>query len=223
VILKITDRDELSLLTGTTDAFVPVNTWWRTGPNTVELEMPRLIEATAADDPYPPLKHGLETLAQFLWSQDDLTPHLGWREKLLSHLIRIRCTSGVRHLVEKDLPEAPDRQCRIHGDATLANLLFDSQRMRWVWCDPLRRPYIPGDPLVDLGKMFQSCWGYERVLIEDATPSLDEQMADRLANIAGLNYDDAMRWCHVHIVRLLPYQTRHVADRFVEVLTDVGL
>jgi hypothetical protein len=190
----------------------------------VEIEMPQLLEATAVDDPLQPLLRGLDTLRRYLWSCEDPRPKSDWRALLLKRLQSIRPTVAVTRLVES-LPEPPSPARRIHGDATLANLLYDSARLRWIWCDPLDRPYIPGDPLVDLGKMLQSCWSYERVLVDGAKPMLDEQMAASVLE-SGCEADRpcaAMAWCYVHLIRLLPYQSSAVAKHFVEVLDHVGL
>lgn len=103
----------------------------------------------------------------------------------------------------------------IHGDPTLANIVHDGETWRWI--DPLNRIYIPGDPHVDLGKMFQSCLGYEQALfglIREERYDLMRQLAQQ----CKLSYELGKLWCYIHIVRLLPYQDDRVRRDFERVL-----
>jgi hypothetical protein len=105
----------------------------------------------------------------------------------------------------------------IHGDPTLANIVSDGKS--WWWIDPLDRPYIPGDPHVDLGKMFQSCLGYENMLLNQPREEHPEVMR-QLAKQCGLSYELGRLWCYIHIVRFLPYQDKVVRTEFEKVLKE---
>lgn len=186
--------------------------------------MPRIREAAFSNFKNAMLS-GLERLTQ-LWGRR-LFEQPDWRNKLRDHLNK----SHIQYLphVEYEtldklvlsLPNASVTPCAIHGDPTFANLLYDRQRRAHVWCDPLKRDYIPNDPHVDLGKMFQSCWGYERVILdEDTSLELNEPLARELAERAHLDYDAAQAWCLVHFIRLLRYQEPKHREIFQEFVSD---
>lgn len=183
----------------------------------VEFKMPRWHTATKPEV----LFTGLERL-QTLWSYvtDDAKPR--WRSKLLKHLLHIN--DRLSNVFTNDwilklvwgLPE-PMKTITVHGDPTLANLLEDHASHDVAWIDPLHRSYVPNDPHVDLGKLFQSCYGYELVLMGETRPSFNEKLARRLAGRSGLNYETGLRWMYVHLIRLLPYQDSRVQCIYVEV------
>lgn len=133
-----------------------------------------------------------------------------WRLRLRAHLFRV---VSVNHLdvslVAVDriitwLPDVTIPVC-IHGDPTLANCVFDSRKRGWYWIDPLTRSYVPGDPHVDLGKLYQSCLGYEYVLCDRIWPDQHDFM-ETLTHVLGLKVDVGLLWCAIHIIRLIPYQ-----------------
>jgi hypothetical protein len=128
-----------------------------------------------------------------------------WRELLRTHLIHINVISDAQ--VDALIAKLPDVKypVLIHGDPTLANLLQGIASNEYYWIDPLLRSYIPGDPHVDLGKMFQSCMGYEAILLGREPVSHDTFMHD-LADRFDLDHDLGLTWCAVHFVRLIPYQ-----------------
>ncbi len=169
------------------------------------------------------------TLLRRLWATCWEQHNPRWAEALFDHLDGLRqvhdiqlTRDDVRYLVR----EASHHQVRqprcIHGDPTLANLIYDASRPfdRWRWIDPLARPYIPGDPLVDLGKMYQSCLGYERVLA-GLEPERDDAMIQQLAEITGLCEHHGLVWCAIHILRLIPYQDEKDRPLFAEMLHDL--
>lgn len=136
--------------------------------------------------------------------------HLGWDPLQVATLIA-------------DIPDWPGQPCMTHGDATLANLVYDSLSGDWLWLDPLICPHIPHDPHVDLGKLYQSCWGYEKVLCDPVRGHLefDRDLALKLAAMCGLSSKVAMRWCIVHMLRLLPYHSEAVNAHFIKTLRTI--
>jgi len=112
------------------------------------------------------------------------------------------------------------QQC-IHGDPTASNLVATSRGLRWI--DPIWRDYIPGDPHVDLGKAYQSILGYENVLRgAERLATFEEKAADiyRMASVLDLEPALGMRWCMIHMLRLLPYQTDRDRDIFIRWFTE---
>lgn len=185
--------------------------------------MPRLRPPDPATELGAALGGALRRL-ELLWGQRELFQQPPWKDLLWRHLRGIWSNLGSVTTLVDSLPE-PKRTCPIHGDATLANTLWDRRRNGWVWIDPLDRAYIPHDPLVDLGKIAQSCWGYERILLgETDEPWFDyPTMAWILSHTADeYDYEHVRSWCFVHIMRLIPYQDVRVATIFREMLKDHG-
>lgn len=173
--------------------------------------MPRL--ASPGSDPHVLLQAARE-LKQ-LWSYQRAWRNASWRERLTLHLATIGQAQQLRHVI--DCIRVISLDYVTHGDPTLANLAHDGQRYRWL--DPLVRDYIPGDPHVDLGKLFQSCWGYERCLVDPKfTPTFDRALAVQLADSLDLDFEQGWAWCAVHVARLLRYQETRVANEFRRVL-----
>lgn len=200
------------------------------GAATASYTMERLEPAEALGE----LRGGGAVLRK-LWSSPErawFTPadEGKWRGLLCDHLEfclgrgRTGVGRGVGRLVDR-LETVAEGQHPIHGDPTLANLLRHPGG-GYRWCDPLERPYIPGDKAVDAGKMVQSCWGYERVVLSEGreVPRLDVRLALGLAEeVCEVPFPVALDWCYVHVIRLLRYQTPAVAARMKEVLSGVGL
>lgn len=169
------------------------------------------------------------SLLKRLWDQPWAAHNPRWQAPLAQRLKVICATEGVQ-LRDKDVDwlvrEADHHQLHtgrlIHGDATLANLVYDGRLPfeRWRWIDPLTRPFVPGDPLVDLGKMYQSCLGYERVLA-GLEPERDDDLIEGLAHQTNLCEFHGLVWATVHIIRLIPYQ--HTKDKpiFAEMLHNL--
>jgi hypothetical protein len=162
------------------------------------------------------LAAGKRLLEDHVWSRA-ADPKPGWRDRLIEHLRRVYPS---RQLIDRvGALSAEDPACWVHGDATVANLV----RLPWGgvrWIDPLARAYVPGDPRVDLGKMLQSCWGYEAVL-RGERPRWDSDLVDVVLD--GLTIRDVevtTSWLLVHLARLLRYHTLYVARAFAEILAD---
>lgn len=218
-VIKTSSRSQLVIIQHHPEVFVKILGYSELESG-VKYTMPRLRAPDVMTEEREALGAGLRVLRDKLWAHRELFPQPEWRPLLWAHLKSIWPTSAVKRLVDR-LPDVVS-PCAIHGDATLANLLWDRRR-GWVWCDPIDRAYIPHDPLVDLGKMFQSCWGYERLLLgEIAEPEFNGDLAQDLADFAGLNFSSAQDWCFVHILRLLSYQDPPVCHKFTDVLKDWG-
>lgn len=69
-----------------------------------------------------------------------------------------------------DLPRPPDSMLNeqsvvTHGDPTIANLLLRPETGKYVICDPMPlRDYLPAKRSLDVGKLLQSCCGWEIML-----------------------------------------------------------
>lgn len=180
----------------------------------VSYQMPRLQHA-----PFEHLDVALLTASPYLeelWARVGVPPLPTWQETLAARLrtnlaeygegLHVDTTALVAQLVVQEAP------CVIHGDPTFANLLHDGTRYYWI--DPLTRPFIPGDPHVDLGKLFQSCFGYEYVLV-DREPVARLELCHMLATHLNLDGRLGYYWCLVHFIRLLPYQLPHQRRTFL--------
>lgn len=178
----------------------------------VEYDMPRLVQCEL-----PELLLDASQLLPKLWERRTVG-YGGWRLHLRLRLENIVGVVAAAELVSA-LPSVT-HHVSIHGDPTMANLLLYSQgERRFAWIDPLLRQFIPGDPHVDLGKLFQSCWGYERCLASrKEQPRFDRGLARELAWGLNLDYDLGWHWCKVHTARLLPYQDGRMHQLFQEVL-----
>ena len=196
------------------------------GSNTLVYIMPRYRVPNVERDGESIVIDGMRVLSHFVWSAEAAHGEEDWRGLLVTHLEEqvkkhdlaldpLKVTRWVGNL-----PPTLEPRRYVHGDATLANMVYDDHR-GWVWVDPLQRPYVPCDVRVDLGKVFQTCWGYERVLLGlQEKPRLNERLAHDVVRHSTLDYDDIMRWCVVHLIRLLPYQEPRVRKVFEELLRD---
>lgn len=175
----------------------------------------------------PALLAGLGRLSD-LWRVENPTYNGYWRYHLGLHLEgRIRryqldVDLDFMHRTVDALPECRRPWQQIHGDATFANIVYtpgDRNIHTWLWIDPLDRGFIPGDPHVDLGKMYQSCWGYEQTLYGSTNPpKFDIILARKLAHRAQLSYKAGYLWAIIHLIRLLPYQDDRVKAVYAHVL-----
>jgi hypothetical protein len=158
------------------------------------------------------------SLLNVLWGTEWTGSDKDWREKLRVHLhgLNILGPTEVDELIAR-LPDVVNTRL-IHGDPTLANLLKGPKG--YLWIDPLLRAYIPGDPHVDLGKMYQSCLGYEQVLLGNK-PVVHEDLMYDLADLYALDHKLGMAWCAVHHIRLIPYQLERDRKTFENTLHSI--
>ncbi len=200
-------------------AFIPVL-------ETQPLKMPRWHDAELLEQ-REALTTGLKLLKKYVWTKPaNKKPE--WKLLLSQHLhgtYQLYTFAFPEKLIDVTLDSlTSDACCAIHGDPTAANILKDNivkhYPRRWRWIDPLDRPYIPNDPHVDLGKMFQSCWGYERILVDETFKgNFNYELAFELTTLTTLNYKRAWLWHIIHLIRLLPYQDRRVRRRFERILS----
>lgn len=165
------------------------------------------------------LADGRRLLERRLWSRP-APPKPGWGIRLVEHVSQIYPSPVLLEMVAR-LIEWNGSSVTIHGDATAANLVrYPVLGVRWI--DPLDRPYVPGDPAVDLGKMLQSCWNYEGALRGEHVWRDVVTETEVLHGIDPATQARARMWSLVHMARLLRYHTSDVRDKFVEVLRYHG-
>jgi len=122
------------------------------------------------------------------------------------------------------LDEEVTKATRIHGDPTVENVMQRRIDQRIVFIDPIpANDYIPSLIAIDMGKMLQSIFGYERILRPD-TPVLNPtdtmELAGNMTSIF-MHGDKLVSWYFlcVHIARLIPYQPAERQHIFWDMLT----
>lgn len=116
----------------------------------------------------------------------------------------------VQNMLEDVYGETPVYWQRIHGDPTLANVMF-TQYMAGVSGPSLRisDPIAPRDKVpslieVDMAKMMQSAIGWEALILD--WPHLSSSHVMALWSRIPEKYWDRVRfWLMVHLIRILPY------------------
>lgn len=92
----------------------------------------------------------------------------------------------------------------IHGDPTLANVMFRNEYDLCIVDPIMPNGKIPAMWTVDLGKMLQSCCGWEKVILGWKYDSAS--CADKvLNNVPMIDARRSWFWCMVHFLRILPY------------------
>lgn len=227
-VKKVSREWEPKYLASHHDVFVRVKSVQSyNGTDLVEFTMPRLRAPSIPNEGAEALASGYEKL-QRLWRHRyfvDPFQFAGWRDRLFRHLsTRMSAVPDFPDTLILDviarLPE-PEPPIAIHGDATLANLLFDKIQNTWVWCDPLDREFIPQDRRVDMGKILQSCYGYERVLLgQRDSLALNTTWIPFLMD--SWDYEIAHIWCIIHFMRAIPYQDDRVKEIIVKWLRELA-
>lgn len=111
----------------------------------------------------------------------------------------------------------------IHGDPTVENVMQRGDQLLFI--DPIpANHYIPSIMAVDLGKMLQSIFGYEKKA-RPSMPTLDVEDPMRLARdlLSSFTLSDehvSHYFLCVHIARLIPYQTEDRRYIFWDMLAD---
>lgn len=147
------------------------------------------------------IAHHLGKLDEFCWSESRNPYVLGWKGLLLEKF------PDLEDLLEEIYPA--ERQlfyCVIHGDPTFANVLWrgEGKYTKWIIADPIppaQQPYIPPLKAVDLGKVYQSCLGWES--LNFGWPELTRTQVNMVLSEGNTN--DILFWALVHIKRLIPY------------------
>ncbi len=108
-----------------------------------------------------------------------------------------------------------------HGDPIFDNVLF-TRDGSMILIDPI--PSTPGLPDVialDIGRIFQSCVGYERVTYE--LPAPDNVPLDMVISMTRLAHDDLMAALYfgiVHLLRSMVYVSARKAKHLLEECVD---
>lgn len=153
------------------------------------------------------LKAMRRLLMMYVWHQRVAdSKHGGWRNSLSHWLSAFQVD---RNLYEELMDKLFTRRSiggnysLIHGDPTLANVLFRDATL--VITDPIPpKGKIPGHFTVDLGKMLQSAMGWEMVSFgwkyDTETVCLEV-----LTDYDMLTRARAWFWASIHCLRIIPY------------------
>jgi hypothetical protein len=159
-----------------------------------------------------------------LWGSVPLGRNSHWKKLLLEHITRIYPSAKLLDRIQAlDPGMGTDR---IHGDATMANVVsleIKPHRFMARWTDPCWRPYLPADRRVDVAKGMQSAWNFEGVVSLNQKPFFIPRLAEAIKTASEMTSSDdevINTWSLVHIARLLRYQTLRVSKLFTEVLVD---
>jgi len=108
--------------------------------------------------------------------------------------------------------------CLTHGDPTAENVMLRDGFGK-VFIDPIRATeVVPDSPIVDVGKVLQSAYGWEDAKYEtEAIAYRREDIVRVLNDTELLYYGDA--WAVVHIMRAVPYVIRAIPKSFDRVLS----
>lgn len=152
-------------------------------------------------------------LDKYCWEQrgDDPEPH--WannlRGRFTGELPRFPWESwlGTMHV---DIPD-PEFGELIHGDCTLANVLYGSDGALRI-TDPLPpSEYIPPHATVDVGKLFQSAIGWENVA--HGWPYYKSALVEPLLAGSPMNEMSGRRalfWLMIHLLRTRRYVSKDI-------------
>ncbi len=172
-----------------------------------------------------------ENLRNKLWELDEFyeAPTKNWVDSLDKYLAKkLEELSLPLELIAKihdrvmELKTLKLSPAVIHGDPTLDNCMLRPTEKGYdlVVIDPLPagEGKMPNIRAVDLGKMLQSAIGYEHVIYGDERFPHDSRLGKAkslemsMRILSGQDDDDtrgAWIFCMIHLVRLLPYQSRH--------------
>lgn len=199
------------------EVFVPVTAY-----SASHFTMPRYMPATEENQ----LVSASDLLFTHLWTKPEHNTSRLWPNFLKDHLqeqiqrhllcVDVRKTIKLVQMIG-DRRDEHKPYVTIHGDPTLANLLRRPDG-GMCWIDPLQRNYIPGDPHVDLGKLYQSCVGYEHFLTSGKPLSDFTWLMGGLANQYNLSLVTGVMWLAIHLVRLLPYQPSALRPEFEQLV-----
>lgn len=168
--------------------------------------MERLDELTAHDREFAfrTMKYVRQLLARHVWSIPDTVgpEYRNWRYRL-SQKFHDVTGLDIEPLVDSLWIDQSQWQT-IHGDPTMSNTMRRGNVGELVLIDPLRSPYIPPHWTVDMGKLLQSCIGWENII--DAWQYDGGLAAHRLtAGMDDLTLRRSWFWCMIHCMRIIPY------------------
>lgn len=110
-------------------------------------------------------------------------------------------------------------QCLTHGDMTFENTMWLEERL--VFIDPIPSGAIPDIRAVDLGKLLQSCMGWDRdfgKMRYEGSPSPD-WVREICAN--DNEWKATIACCVLHFLRIFPYATDDEKERLRPIILEV--
>lgn len=194
-------------------AYLPVYATMNRPDGAVTYVMPRAWAPDISRDGDAALVQGYLRLRDAAWDDEPPTrADRGWRDRLRDHLVTVALRVNVDPSLAVALAERADGTgdgaYSIHGDASLANLVYLPDA-GWRWIDPMHRDYVPGLREVDVGKMLLSAHGVERVLLGiDPAPTPNRRLVNELLTLAQrdqIDVADCRVWMKIHALRILPY------------------
>jgi hypothetical protein len=161
-----------------------------------------------------------QRLQDQVWEKPRINPQDDdWLDHLTSYMKKVFAHSAVaiaktdRQTIERALPDLALMQfdsVRIHGDATLDNILYgkgpDGNNLLFV-SDPLPPDKrIPAARVVDLGKLLQSAHGWEFLKYDGRWAAPSTENIERLLHmIPERERYGAAIWFGIHVARIIPY------------------
>jgi hypothetical protein len=143
-------------------------------------------------------------LQKHVWARQLPMEQFDWREDLVRFAKDFDLDIKARVY---ELYPTLRSQNMIHGDPTLANMMFRTAgNVDLVIIDPIRpMGKIPGYKEVDLGKMLQSSLGWEAQL--GMVLKFDQSQAKRaiLDDESNITRERTYFWCMIHFMRTIPY------------------
>lgn len=158
------------------------------------------------------LKHLTEILQKYFWRNG----HPGssnWKHEFHKWLTDYVCYDVLGILTWADEVIARQYPSRyIHGDPTFSNVMLrDSKRTwkEWVLIDPIPAGgKIPPHIYVDIGKILQSCLGWE----DKIDIGWDKAFKHLTKDMSLCETDTTLFWTVIHLYRILPY-ARSIKDQ----------
>ena len=163
-------------------------------------------------------------LQEYVWSYG---PHINWDETRRRQLVFDKmCRTKMhkwedmydlfREITWMDLPV-----CLTHGDPTFCNTLWLNERHAWVLCDPIPSFELPDIRAIDLGKLLQSCFGFEQIMYGWKYSTPPNPLWVNVLCDSHNEWKAAIFFGMLHIMRLLPYAPLNFHEEFLKMYDDM--
>lgn len=188
----------------------------RVGETGYDME-PLNVAPTWALDHWSVVEAMLAGLAAELWKRPPVVAYdyLALNRKMSNLYVELNVPGDViirLNDVWLDVNWGALHACLTHGDASFDNVMFRPSTGDLVLVDPLPTlitgPAIPDLRCVDVGKVLQSCVGWEAVRYANTTERFEVKptyVRSLLHDVDDNEWTASVFWCAVHLLRTLPY------------------